>query len=119
VLVFGLDPSSPLADYLFIQLARFAFETAGLSNTGLLNVDDLRRPRPGDYVVTLADGRDQSPEPGSLLMTDALATILKHWIGAVLPDARGRAETLSLHTATSRLGSLASVPPKHPPVFGA
>jgi DNA-binding MurR/RpiR family transcriptional regulator len=57
VLVFGLGPSSAVADYLAIQLARFGFETAGLSNSGLLNADDLRRLRSGDFVVILAHGR--------------------------------------------------------------
>jgi DNA-binding MurR/RpiR family transcriptional regulator len=37
---------------------------------------------------------------GSLLVTDTLAATLKHRVDMVLPVARGRAEMLSMHTAT-------------------
>ncbi|GLS19415.1 transcriptional regulator [Labrys miyagiensis] len=111
VLVFGLGPSSAVADYLVFQLSRFGLEAAGLSNTGLLFADDLRRLRAGDFVVMLAYGRVYTElsalldeirrlRLGSLLLTDTLAAMLQHRVGIVLPVARGRADMLSLHTAT-------------------
>lgn len=111
VLVFGIGPSSALAEYLVFQLARFGLEAASLSNTGLLFADDLRKLRPGDFVVMLAYGRvyaelsallDEIRRIGlhSMLLTDSLAGTLRHRVGIVLPVARGRADMLSLHTAT-------------------
>ncbi|WP_413988158.1 MurR/RpiR family transcriptional regulator [Labrys okinawensis] len=111
VLVFGLGPSSAVADYLVFQLTRFGLEAACLSNTGLLFADDLRRLRAGDFVVMLAYSRVYTELSalldeirrlglGSLLLTDTLAATLRHRVGTVLPVARGRADMLSLHTAT-------------------
>ncbi|MDB5532354.1 MAG: ybbH 2, partial [Hyphomicrobiales bacterium] len=41
ILVFGLGPSSAMAAYLVIQLARFGLDAKSLTNTGLLFADDL------------------------------------------------------------------------------
>lgn len=109
--VFGLGPSSALADYLVIQLARFGLDAASLTNTGLLFADDLRALREGDLVIILAYGRlygeltvllDEIDRRGlgSFLLTDTLAATLRHRVDLVLPVARGRADMLSMHTAT-------------------
>jgi DNA-binding MurR/RpiR family transcriptional regulator len=111
VLVFGIGPSSAIAEYLVIQLARFGLDTASLTRTGLLFADDLRRLRPGDLVVILAYGRvyrelaallDETRRMGlsTILLTDTLAANLRRRVDQVLPVARGRSDMLSLHTAT-------------------
>jgi hypothetical protein len=73
VLVFGLGPSSAIADYLVIQLGRFGLIAEALSNTGLLFADDLRRLCDGDLVVILAYGRIYAE----------LATLLDESLGCV------------------------------------
>jgi DNA-binding MurR/RpiR family transcriptional regulator len=57
VVVFGIGPSSALADYFAIQLGRFGIEAASLAQTGLLLADGLLRLGSGDVVVILAYGR--------------------------------------------------------------
>ena len=111
VLVFGLGPSRAIADYLVIQLGRFGLIAQALSNTGLLFADDLRRLREGDLVVILAYGRVYAELAAlldeiarlrlrSFLITDTLADTLRRRVDFVLPVPRGRAEMLSMHTAT-------------------
>jgi DNA-binding MurR/RpiR family transcriptional regulator len=111
VVIFGLGPSSALASYLVIQLGRFGLDAACLTNTGLLFADDLQKLRKGDLVVILAYGRvyeelavllDVIQQRGlsSLLLTDTLAAKLRRRVDLVLPVARGRADMLSMHTAT-------------------
>jgi len=109
--VFGLGPSSSIANYLVVQLGRFGFDAAALTNTGLLFADDLQRLREGDLVIILAYGRvyaelavllDEIKRRGlrSFLVTDTLAAVLRRRVNLVLPVARGRADMLSMHTAT-------------------
>lgn len=111
VVVFGLGPSSAMAAYFVTQLARFGLDTTSLTNTGLLFADDLQKLRKGDLVIILAYGRvyaelavllDEIDRRGvaSLLLTDTLAAKLRHRVDLVLPVARGRADMLSMHTAT-------------------
>jgi DNA-binding MurR/RpiR family transcriptional regulator len=110
-LVFGIGPSSAIADYLVIQLGRFGLDAASLTNTGLRFADDLRTLRKGDLVVMLAYGRvyaevaalvDEIARLGlhSVLLTDTLAATLQDRVDLILPVARGHAEMLSMHTAT-------------------
>jgi DNA-binding MurR/RpiR family transcriptional regulator len=111
VLVFGIGPSSAMADYFVIQLARFGLDAAALTRTGLLFADDLQTLRPGDLVIILAYGRlyrelavllDETDRLGlaTLLLTDTLAAALRDRVDLVLRVARGRADMLSMHTAT-------------------
>lgn len=111
VLVFGLGPSSAMAAYLVLQLARFGLDPTSLTNTGLLFADDLRKVRKGDLVIILAYGRIYAEldalldeirrhKVASLLLTDTLAAKLRHRVDLVLTVARGRADMLSMHTAT-------------------
>lgn len=111
VVVFGLGPSSALADYFVFQLGRFGLTAASLTNAGVLFADDLRKLRDGDLVIMLAYGRvyaelaallDEIDRRGlgSMLLTDTLAATLRHRVGMVFAVARGRADMLSMHTAT-------------------
>jgi DNA-binding MurR/RpiR family transcriptional regulator len=111
ILVFGIGPSSAIAEYLVVQLARFGLDAASLTNTGILFADDLRKLRGGDLIIMLAYGRvyaelaallDEIDRHGlrSFLITDTLAATLRHRVELVLPVPRGHAEMLSMHTAT-------------------
>lgn len=114
IFIFGIGPSSAMAEYFKIQLARFGIDASSLTQTGLLLADDLRRLRSGDLVIILAYGRiyrelevllahTEQFRIGTILMTDTLAAALRERVGAVLPVARGRADLLSMHTATLAL----------------
>jgi DNA-binding MurR/RpiR family transcriptional regulator len=109
--VFGLGPSTAIASYLVVQLGRFGLDALALTNTGLLFADDLQRLRDGDLVMILAYGRiyaelavllDEIKRRSlrSFLVTDTLAAALRRRVDLVLPVARGRADMLSMHTAT-------------------
>lgn len=111
VVVFGIGPSSAIASYLVTQLGRFGMDATSLTNTGLLFADDLRKLREGDLVIMLAYGRIYAELAAllaeidrqklrSFLVTDTLAASLRHQVDLVLPVARGRADMLSMHTAT-------------------
>jgi DNA-binding MurR/RpiR family transcriptional regulator len=111
VVVFGLGPSSAIASYLITQLARFGFDTGSLTHTGLLFADDLRKLRNGDLVIMLAYGRVylelevllaelHRRKIQSVLLTDTLASKLRSKANMILTVPRGRAEMLSMHTAT-------------------
>lgn len=111
VMSFGIGPSSAMADYFTIQLGRFGIEAMSATHTGLLLADDLQKLRTDDLLVMFAYGRvyrelgalvDQAERCGitTLLFTDTLAAKLGDRIDLILPVARGRADMLSMHTAT-------------------
>jgi DNA-binding MurR/RpiR family transcriptional regulator len=111
VVVFGLGPSSAVAEYFAIQLGRFGVESATLTQTGLLLADELHRLKRGDLVVMLAYSRVY-PELATLLaqadrfglakilLTDTLSHALRKKVDLILPVARGNADWFSTHTAT-------------------
>jgi DNA-binding MurR/RpiR family transcriptional regulator len=111
VCVFGIGPSSAMADYFTIQLGRFGVDSLSLTQTGILLADGLHRLRKGDLVVILAYSRSY-PELEALLgratdlglstilLTDTLGATLRKQVDIVLPVARGRMDQLSMHTAT-------------------
>ena len=111
VVVFGLGPSSAVAEYFAIQLGRFGVESATLTQTGLLLADGLHRIKRGDLVVMLAYSRVY-PELATLLaqadrfglakilLTDTLSHALRKKVDLILPVARGNADWFSTHTAT-------------------
>lgn len=114
VVVFGIGPSSAMADYFAIQLGRFGIEAQSLTRTGLLFADDLQKLRPGDLLLIFAYSRvyrelaallRQAERRGitSLLFTDTLGPQLRERVRLILPVARGRADMLSMHTATLAL----------------
>jgi DNA-binding MurR/RpiR family transcriptional regulator len=111
VFVFGLGPSSAIASYFVIQLGRFGLTAQCLPNSGLLFADDLQKLRAGDLIVMLAYGRVYTElavlldeiarlRLPSILLTDSLAAKLRRRVELVLPVPRGRADMLSMHTAT-------------------
>ena len=111
VVVFGLGPSSAIADYFAIQLGRFGVESASLTQTGLLLADGLHRLRRGDLIVMLAYSRvypelatllTQADRVGlpKILLTDTLSVVLGKKVDLILPVARGSADWFSTHTAT-------------------
>jgi DNA-binding MurR/RpiR family transcriptional regulator len=114
VAVFGIGPSSAMADYLTIQLGRFGIDSLSLTQTGLLLADGLQRLRRGDLAIILAYSRVY-PELEALLsraatlglatilVTDTLGTTLRKRVDLVLPVERGRADGLSMHTTTLAL----------------
>jgi DNA-binding MurR/RpiR family transcriptional regulator len=111
VFIFGIGPSSAMADYFAIQLGRFGIDGASLTHTGLLLADGLQRLRQGDVVIVLAYGRvypelealldhARRLDVATVLLTDTLGAALRKRVDLVLPVARGRADQLSMHTTT-------------------
>jgi DNA-binding MurR/RpiR family transcriptional regulator len=111
ILIFGIGPSSAMASYLAIQLGRLGIEALSLTQTGLLLADGLNGLRPGDLLLIFAYGRvyrelsallNQADRHGvpKILVSDTLGSRLRDRVELVLPVARGRADMLSMHTAT-------------------
>lgn len=109
--VFGIGPSSAMADYFVMQLGRFGIDATALTHTGLLLADGMRRLKRGDVLIMLAYGRpyrevtaliEHAETLGlpTILITDTLGGRLKRRIDHILPVQRGRSDALSLHTAT-------------------
>jgi DNA-binding MurR/RpiR family transcriptional regulator len=114
VVLFGLGPSSAMADYFAVQLGRFGIETMSLTQSGLLLADGACRLRQNDLLILFAYGRvyrelavllDQARRRGSgrILVSDTLGARLRRRVDLVLPVARGRVDRLSMHTATLAL----------------
>jgi DNA-binding MurR/RpiR family transcriptional regulator len=111
IMVFGLGPSSALADYFAIQLGRFGIESRSMTQTGVLLADDLHRLKKSDAVVILAYTRVYHELEGllartahigarTILLTDSLGGALSKQVDLVLPVARGNTEWFSTHTGT-------------------
>jgi DNA-binding MurR/RpiR family transcriptional regulator len=111
LLIFGIGPSSAMATYFEIQLGRFGIEALSLTQTGLLLADGLQKLRKGDLLVVFAYSRvyrelatllDHADRCGvkKILITDTLGGTLGQHVDLVLSVARGRADLLSMHTAT-------------------
>lgn len=111
VFIFGIGPSSAMADYFTIQLRRFGIEALSLTQTGLLLADGLQRLRENDLLLIFAYSRvyrelaallNQAERRGvaRILFTDTLGPKLRRRVDVILPVARGRADMLSMHTAT-------------------
>ena len=111
LLIFGIGPSSAMATYFEIQLGRFGIEALSLTQTGLLLADGLQKLRDGDLLVIFAYSRvyrelatllAQADRLGvkKILITDTLGGTLRRRVDLVLSVARGRADLLSMHTAT-------------------
>jgi DNA-binding MurR/RpiR family transcriptional regulator len=111
VFIFGIGPSSAMADYFTIQLRRFGIEAHNLTQTGLLLADGLQRLRERDLLLIFAYGRvyrelaallnqAERRRVARILFTDTLGPKLRRRVDVILPVARGRADMLSMHTAT-------------------
>jgi len=114
VFIFGIGPSSAMAEYFSIQLSRFGIDALSLTQTGLLLADGVQKFREGDVLVIFAYGRvyreltvllNQAEQCGMkrMLFSDTLGPKLRNRVDLVLPVARGRADMLSMHTATLAL----------------
>lgn len=114
VFIFGIGPSSAMADYFMLQLGRFGIDAMSLTQTGLLLADGVQKFREGDLLMIFAYGRvyqelavllNQADrcEVTKILFSDTLGTKLRNRVDLVLPVARGRADMLSMHTATLAL----------------
>jgi DNA-binding MurR/RpiR family transcriptional regulator len=114
LLIFGIGPSSAMATYFEIQLARFGIDAISLTHTGLLLADGLQKLRKGNLLIVFAYSRvyrelttllDQADHRGveKILITDTLGGALRRRVDLVLNVARGRADMLSMHTATLSL----------------
>ena len=111
IVVFGIGPSSALADYFVVQLGRFGIESRSFAQTGVLLADDLHRLKAGDAVVILAYTRvycelesllARTAHVGAqtILLTDSLGASLGKRVDLVLPVARGNTDWFSTHTGT-------------------
>lgn len=114
IFIFGIGPSSAIAEYFTIQLVRFGIDARPLTQTGLLLADGLLRIERDDLVIMLAYGRiyqelevllTRAAQCGiaTVLLTDTLAMALRERVDIILPVARGRADMFSMHTATLAL----------------
>jgi DNA-binding MurR/RpiR family transcriptional regulator len=114
VVIFGLGPSAAVANYFAVQLERFGIDCATVTHTGLLIADDLNRIRRGDLAIILAYSRvypelrafldcANDARAKTILLTDTLAAALRPRIDVILPVARGRVDSFSMHTATLAL----------------
>ena len=112
--VFGIGPSAAMADYFTVQLGRFGIDALSLTQTGLLLADGLQKFSKGDLLMIFAYNRvyqelrvllDQADRRGlaKILFSDTLGAKLRARVDLVLPVARGRADMLSMHTATLAL----------------
>jgi DNA-binding MurR/RpiR family transcriptional regulator len=111
IAIFGVGPSSPLADYFAIQLRRFGIEGRSIVQTGFLLADDLLCLKKNDAVVILAYtrvyrelesvlARANHVGARTILLTDSLGAALSDSVDLVLPVARGNTDWFSTHTAT-------------------
>lgn len=109
--IFGIGPSSAMANYFAMQLGRFGINGNSLTKTGLLLADEMHRLRRSDLVIMLANGSPyreitalvehaEALHLTTVLITDTLGARLKRRVHYVLCVERGRADALSLHTAT-------------------
>ncbi len=114
IFIFGIGPSSAMANYFVTQLERFGIEAIGLTQTGVLLADGLQKLKQNDLLIIFAYGRvyreltallDQADRCGveKILISDTLGPKLRNRVDRVLPVARGRVDMLSMHTATLAL----------------
>jgi len=112
--IFGIGPSSAMAEYFSIELGRLGLDTLSLTQTGLLLADDIQKFKEGDLLIIFAYDRvylelqvllDQADmhKMAKILISDTLGKKLFHRVDHVLPVARGRINMLSMHTATLAL----------------
>jgi len=114
VFIFGIGPSSAIANYFTIQLERFGIDAQSLTHTGLLLADGVQKLREGDLLMIFAYSRvyrelaallDHADRCSvtKILFSDTLGAKLHDRVDWTLADARGRADMLSMHTATIAL----------------
>jgi len=114
VFIFGIGPSSAMAEYFSIELNRVGLDTMSLTHTGMLLADDIQKFSRRDLLIMFAydrvyqelevllDHADSLKMP-KILFSDTLGSRLHHRVDLVLPVARGQINMLSMHTATLAL----------------
>jgi DNA-binding MurR/RpiR family transcriptional regulator len=111
IAVFGIGPSSMLARYAALVLARAGRGTCCLDASGIALADQMLDLRAGDAVLALAYGRPYREALGLLaharalgvplvLITDKTSGPLASQADAVLAVPRGRRGHVALHGAT-------------------
>lgn len=112
--LFGIGPSSAMADYMAIQLGRYGLPATTINHSGLLLADQLLKVDKGDTVLIFAYGRvypelkallkvAQQQKAKTVLISDTLGEKLGGKVDLVLPVRRGRTDRLSMHTTTLAL----------------
>lgn len=111
IVVFGIGPSAPMADYMTFLLRRDGRRARALNAAGIALADQLLDLRRGDALLALAYGRAY-PEVATtfaearrlalpiVLVSDSLDTRLARQAAFLIPAARGRAGQVALHGAT-------------------
>ena len=114
IFIFGIGPSSAMANYFSIELGRLGLGAVSLTQTGLLLADEIQKFKQGDLLIIFAYGRvyqelnvllDQADlhRMSKILISDTLISKLHHRVDIAVPVARGRINMLSMHTATLAL----------------
>ncbi|MFC7397179.1 MurR/RpiR family transcriptional regulator [Chelatococcus sp. GCM10030263] len=109
--VFGIGPSSAMAEYATLQMNRIGFATTALSTTGIGLADRLLGLKSGDALLMIAyapiyrevavtlDVAERLALP-TILVSDSLGPFVGGQVREVLPVPRGRAGNLAMHGAT-------------------
>jgi DNA-binding MurR/RpiR family transcriptional regulator len=111
IAVFGIGPSSALAAYVSILLARSGRRTRTINATGSMLADQLLDLRSGDALLVLAYGRlyrevkavfaeARVLDLPTILITEADGTLLSRMADACVAIPRGRPGGIALHGAT-------------------
>ena len=111
IVLFGIGPSAPLAQYASILLQRGGRSTHVLDRTGIELADQLLELRSGDALLLLAYGEpygevvavlDEAARLGlpSALISDNLESPLAARASVVVPAQRGLAARVALHSTT-------------------
>lgn len=111
IVVFGIGPSTALASYVAVLLARAGRRSLTLNTTGAMLADQMLDLRSGDVLLVLAYGRAYGEVVAVfaearrlclpiVLVTDSLDQKLARFANVILPARRGRAERVALHGAT-------------------
>jgi DNA-binding MurR/RpiR family transcriptional regulator len=111
IVVFGIGPSSWLAGYAAMLLARMGRQARSLDRTGIGLADQLLDLRVDDALLLLAYGRAYPEVTATIaearrlaipivLVTDSLEARLAKRADVIVPAQRGRAGRVALHGAT-------------------
>lgn len=111
VFIFGIGPSSAMAQYFSIQLNRFGIEASSLDHSGILLADQMLPIKKGDLLLVFAYGRiypelaalldyAKTSESSSILFSDTLGGKLRDKVDIAVAVPRGRSDLLSMHTTT-------------------
>jgi DNA-binding MurR/RpiR family transcriptional regulator len=109
--VFGIGPSSAMADYASLQFNRIGLPTYPLSASGIALADRLLWLGKGDAVLMMAYAPlyrevevvlDQASlhDVPVILISDDLGPLISDKVAEILPIPRGKADHLAMHAGT-------------------